>query len=73
MMISNNETACLFTMGTCVPFYTTAVMHYDGQYFFFDSYSRGYNGLSCPDGKACLSSFIDLKTLFCFIQDLAKS
>ena len=69
----NNETACLFTMGRHVPFYTTAIMHCDGQYFFFDSHSRGCNGLSCPDGKACLSSFIDLKTLCCFIQDLAKS
>ena len=43
------------------------VRHYDGQYFF-NSLSRGYNGLSCPDGNSCFIS-----NHFCFIHDLAKS
>ena len=62
-----SEAACLFTIGRCVPYYTTVVTHYDGQYFF-NSLSRGYNGLSCPDGNSCLIS-----NYFCFIHDLAKS
>ena len=72
-LCKQNNTRCIFTMGSSVPAYTSAIIHLDNQLYFFDPHSRNEAGMACPDGKATMTTHNSTEALCLFIKHLSSS
>ena len=70
-VLSNNESSCIFTMGSTNPSYSTAIFYDSNMYYMFDPHSRNEAGMPTPDGCAVLTIHNDIKSLSLFIRHLS--
>ena len=71
--LCTNDSKCIFTMGSSVPAYTSAIVQSDNKLYFFDPHSRNEAGMACPDGKATMTVHSTTEALCLFIRQLSDS
>ena len=70
-VLPNDESSCIFTMGSTNPSYSTTIVHESNTYYVFDPHSRSEMGMSTPDGCAVLTIHNDIKPLSSFFRHIS--
>ena len=68
-----NDSKCIFTMGSSVPAYASAIISTESQLFFFDPHSRNEAGMASPNGKATVTVHSTTEELCLFFKKLSES